>query len=345
MRECDPGLESLLARVRRRLRPPVLIALGSPRQSARLVAELALPDTVCYQMDLFQADRLRGELAGAGPAAIVTTAADLWDMPGPFGAVLFLATAQGERELKRDMVEQAHHVLRPGGLLVVLSDVRRDQFFPPLLKKTYGKVAVEASEAGTVLCSPRGDDKPRRRHEISYHVRRPDADSLVIVSRPGVFGYGRLDDGARALTEVMDIHYGDNVLDIGCGTGAVGILAGLRAGGSGSVKFVDSNTRATALAGLNANAAGLTNYTTISGRRLEGLPDSAFDVALANPPYYAQQSIARLFVEGARRLLRPGGRLYLVTRQADLIEPIVHEHFGRSEMTLRRDYAVYRAKR
>jgi 23S rRNA (guanine1835-N2)-methyltransferase len=108
---------------------------------------------------------------------------------------------------------------------------------------------------------------------------------------------------------------------------------------------VDSNTRATALAGLNANAAGLTNYTTISGTRLEGLPDSAFDVALANPPYYAQQSIARLFVEGARRLLRPGGRLYLVTRQADLIEPIVHEHFGRSEMTLRRDYAVYRAKR
>jgi 16S rRNA (guanine1207-N2)-methyltransferase len=335
-------VRELLAAVRSRLRPPVLIALGSPRRTAELVAELALPDTVCYQMDLFQADRLRAALAEAGQPANVTAAADLWDVPGPFGSVLLPASAQGERELKRDLVEQAYHVLRPGGLLAVLSDVPRDQFFPGLLKKTFGKLSLESSDSGTVLWSPRGDDKPRRRHEIAYHVRRPDAESLVIVSRPGVFSYGRLDDGARALTEVMEIRQGDAVLDIGCGTGAVGIIAGLR---GGSVTFVDSNTRAIALAELNANAAGLTNYHTVAAARLEGLPGSAFDVALANPPYYAQQSIARLFVEGAGRLLRPGGRLYLVTRQADLIEPIVHEHFGRSQMTLCRDYAVYLAKR
>src|SRR5262245_9639988 len=340
-----PPFRELLAPVRRRLRPPVLIALGSPRRVAELVAELDLPDTVCYQMDLFQADRLRSELAEAGQSATVTTAADLWDVAGAFGAVVLPAAAEGERELKRDMVEQAYHVLQPAGLLAVLSDVRRDQFFPSLLKKTYGKVGVESAESGTALWSPRGDDKPRRRHEISYHVRRADAESLVIISRPGFFSYGRLDDGARALAEVMDVRPGDAVLDIGCGTGAVGILAGLRAGTDGSVTFVDSNTRAVALAELNAKAAGLTKFTTVAAARLEGLPEAAFDVALANPPYYAQQSIARLFVEGARRLLRPGGRLYLVTRQADLIEPIVHEHFARSEMTLRRDYAVYRAKK
>src|SRR5262249_7361952 len=163
--------------------------------------------------------------------------------------------------------------------------------------------------------------------------------------RPGFFSYGRLDDGARALTEVMHIRHGDAVLDIGCGTGAVGILAGLRSGAGGSVTFVDSNTRAIALAELNAKAAGLTNYKTVATARLDGLPESAFDVALANPPYYAQQSIARLFVEGGRRLLRPGGRLYLVTRQADLIEPILHEHFGRTKTTLRRDYAVFLARK
>ena len=96
---------------------------------------------------------------------------------------------------------------------------------------------------------------------------------------------------------------------------------------------------------MNARAAGLAGFRTVAAARLEGLPESAFDVALANPPYYAQQSIARLFVEGSHRLLRPGGRLYLVTRQADLIEPIVHEHFGRSGMKLCRDYAVYTAKK
>ena len=145
-----PLSRDLLAAVRQRLRPPVLIALGSPRRAAELVAALGLPDTVCYQMDLFQAERLRAELAEAGQTASVTTAADLWDVPGPFGGLLFPAAAQGERELKRDMVEQAYHVLRPGGLLAVLSDVPRDQFFPPLLKKTYGKVAVEAGKVGAV---------------------------------------------------------------------------------------------------------------------------------------------------------------------------------------------------
>src|SRR5205823_946781 len=147
------------------------------------------------------------------------------------------------------VIEQAYHVLRPAGLLAVLSDVPGDQFFPALIKKTYGKVGLESGEYGTAVWSARGNNKPRRRHEISYHVRRPDADSLVIVSRPGVFGYGRLDDGARALTEVMEIGPGDAVLDIGCGAGAVGILAGLRAGAGGSVTFVDSNARAIALAG------------------------------------------------------------------------------------------------
>jgi 16S rRNA (guanine1207-N2)-methyltransferase len=340
-----PSLRDVLAPVRRRLRPPVLIVLGSPRRVAALVADLTLSDTVCYQMDLFQAERLRTELAEGGQTATVATTADLWEVAGPFGTVLFPTAAQGERELKRDVVEQAYHVLRHDGLLAVLSDAPRDQFFPALLKKTFGKVAQETAEWGTALWSVRGDDKPRRRHEITYHVRRPDAASLVIVSRPGVFSYGKLDDGARALTEVMESRPGEAVLDIGCGTGAVGVLAGLRAGASGSVTFVDSNVRAVALAHLNATAAGLTNFRAVAAARLEGLPESAFDVALANPPYYAQQSIARLFVEGARRLLRPGGRLYLVTRLAELIEPIVHEHFRRSSVVLRRDYAVYRAKK
>src|SRR4051794_37583311 len=138
-------------------------------------------------MDLYQAERLRAELAESRLDATVVTAPDLWDVPGPFASVVFPAAARGERELKRDMVEQAYHVLRPGGLLAVLSDVRGDQFFAPLLKKAFGKVSLDARPAGTVLWSPRADDKPRRRHEVTYHIRRPGAESVVIVSRPGVF--------------------------------------------------------------------------------------------------------------------------------------------------------------
>jgi 16S rRNA (guanine1207-N2)-methyltransferase len=329
----------LLAQARSRIRPPVLIAPAAPRLVADLVVTLGLPGTTCFQFDLFQAERLRDELREIGEAADVLTGADLWEVTSRFATVLLPSPPRGERELKRDLVEQSLQVLDDGGKLVVLSPVPKDQFYPDVMKKTFGKIALESSDLGTVLWSIRHGEKPRRRHEISFHVRE-GGDSLIFVSRPGVFGYGRLDEGARALTEVMQVRPGDTILDLGCGIGAVGIIAARRAGTDSQVTFVDSHCRAVALAELNARANGLTNFTAIAASRLEGLPDRNFDLVLANPPYYAQHGVARLFVEGASSLLVRGGRLYLVTKQADIVGEIFAEQFGEPEIVLRRGYAV-----
>ena len=109
------------------------------------------PATTCYQLDLHQADRLRDELRAIGADAAIAVEPDLWDLPAEFNTVLFPAAVRGDRELKRDMVEQAFHILRPRGLLVVLSPVERDQFFPAVMKKAFGKVALQSGSAGTVL--------------------------------------------------------------------------------------------------------------------------------------------------------------------------------------------------
>lgn len=331
----------LLERGRSRLRPPVLIVGGAPRLVADLVASLGLNGTACFQFDLFQAERLRNELRDVGTDADDLTSADLWNVPARFGSVLIPSPPRGERELKRDLVEQSYHVLADDGRLVVLSPVGKDQLYPALLKKIYGKVALETSPAGTVLWSSRHGDRPRRRHEVSYHVRDGES-SVVILSRPGVFSYGELDNGARALAEAMRVEPGERVLDLGCGVGAVGIVAGRH---GGHVSFVDSHLRAVALAELNARANGLANFECVAAAHLEGFLASSFDVVLANPPYYAQHAVARLFVDGAKRLLKPGGRLYLVTRQADIVGEIVSEAFGEPELELRRGYVVFVATR
>ena len=109
--------------------------------------------------------------------------------------------------------------------------------------------------------------------------------------------------------------------------------------------FVDSNPRAAALAEENARTNGLTDFRVVAAPTLDGLEAGQFHVALANPPYYAQQGVARLFVEGAKRLLRRGGRLYIVTKQADAVGEIVGEHFGEPHVELRRDYAVLSVRR
>src|SRR5204863_7429664 len=110
--------------------------------------------------------------------------------------------------------------------------------------------------------------RTRRRHEITVQARVDEGESLRFLTRPGVFTYGQLDAGARALLAAAEIHPGDRVLDLGCGAGAAGLAAARRAGPEGHITFVDSNLRAIALAEINAQANGLANYRTLAAARL-----------------------------------------------------------------------------
>jgi 16S rRNA G1207 methylase RsmC len=326
-----------------RIEPPALFVLGAPRLVAQLAARLDLPDTACYQMDLHQADRLREELAANGIKASVEVAPDLWDLPAKFNSVIFPSPPRAERELKLDMVDQAQHILQPNGLFVALSPIAPDQFFPKLIKKIYGKVAMTNSAEGTVAWSHRQSEHPRRRHEIVVQARVDEGDSLRFTTRPGVFTYGQLDAGTRALLAAAEVNAGDHVLDLGCGAGAAGLAAARKAGPTGHVTFVDSNTRAVAIAELNAQSEGLANYRTIATARFEDLEAGTFDVVLTNPPYYATESIAHQFVEKSKELLKSGGRLYLVTKQLDAIEPVVVKLFGEPELFESRGYIIIAA--
>jgi 16S rRNA (guanine1207-N2)-methyltransferase len=334
-----PLIEDLTAAAGERLRPPVAIVLGTPHEVAELAVDLP-GEVVCYQMDLFPADQLRDEISNFGAQARVETVPDLWDLPAEFRTVVYPAPRGGERGLKVDMVEQAFHILQPHGSLIVHSPYEDDQFFPAQLKKVFGKVHSPVVSSGRVFWTLRHGDRPRRRHEVTYHARVGPEPALTFVSRPGTFAYGRFDDGARALVETMEIQPGDRILDAGCGCGTNGVFAGKLAGPEGHLVFVDSNVRAVALAEQNARSNDLTRFEAHAAHTLETLPRRSFDVMLANPPYFAQQSIARQFIERGRELLKRGGRFYLVTKQPDAVGPMIAETFGRADVTMRRGYTI-----
>ncbi len=332
-------VHDLLSALGDRLLGPIAIVLGASGHVARLAARLT-GDVVCYQMDLHSARQLQDDLNTFGSGARVVTAPDLWDVPADFRTVIYPAPERGERSLKLDVIEQAYHVLQPRGTFAVHTPRDADQLFPDQVKKVFGRVHHPAAGEGRVLWAQRQEDGPRRRHEISYHVRFGEGPSLVFASRPGVFSFGYFDNGARALVETMDVRPGDRVLDIGCGVGTNGIIAARLAGPNGHVAFVDSNLRAIALTELNARANGVTNFETFASATVEGPPAASFDVVLANPPYFAQQSIARLFIERGRQALKPCGRFYLVTKQPDAIGPFMAETFGATEVVERRGYVI-----
>jgi 16S rRNA (guanine1207-N2)-methyltransferase len=271
----------------------------------------------------------------------VLVAADLWDVPGRYQTLLYPVPEKGERSLKLDMIEQAYHTLQSNGTLIVLSPYEKDDLFRTALKKVFGSGIHEPNvECGSLFWCQRSKEHPRRRHEIVFQVRTTLGRSLRFISRPGVFSYGRLDAGARALVETMEIGTGERVLDMGCGIGSNGIHAALQSGPEGETVFLDSNLRAVALAELNATNAGLTNFRTVAASGLEGLEHNSFDVVLANPPYYGQGTIAERFILDALEALRPGGRLYLVTRQLEAIGTIIAETFGEADAIENRGYVV-----
>jgi 16S rRNA G1207 methylase RsmC len=337
-RKRQSGLREVPAVLRDRVRPPAGLVLGAPAEISHLVGALDLGEPItAYQMDLYAADRLGETL---GEAIRVVTGPDLWDLPADFQTLIYLPARSGDRELKIDMVEQAYHVLRPHGQLLVWSPYEMDAFFPGLLKKVFGKVHSYFTGNDTVLVCHRDGDRPRRRHEVTFQVRVAGGPSCRFLSRPGVFSYGRFDEGARALMESAEIRPGERVLDLGCGVGTNGVFASQRTGPEGHIVFVDSNVRAVALAGLNAQSNGVVRFATFATDRVEGPEEGTFDVVLANPPYYSQGAIARLFVERGRKMLKRKGRFYLVTRQPNEMAAVMGETFDDLEADERRGYVI-----
>jgi 16S rRNA (guanine1207-N2)-methyltransferase len=317
--------------------------LGSPAEVVNLLAGCGTPQATCYQMDLYQAARLRAALLEAGITADVLTKADLWDSPGNYQSAVYLCARGGERELKIDMAEQAFHVLRERGSFLVWSPYEGDLFFPNLLKKVFGKVKVTHADADSVFWTQRDGDRSRRRHEVSFQSKVRGGQSCRFVSRPGTFSYGRFDDGARALVEIARIEAGDRVVDLGCGCGTNGVFAAQRAGANGLIAFVDSNVRAVALAELNARANGVPHFATFASATGEGPEEGTFDVVLANPPYYGAGSIAQLFIERGKALLTSDGRFYLVTRQPNEVAPQMVQTFGEIDALEHRGYTLLSA--
>jgi 16S rRNA (guanine1207-N2)-methyltransferase len=344
-RRKPPSFGQMAGLLEGKLRPPFGIVLGAPNAVTDLVAGLPAGDVTCYQMDLYQAARLRESLAELGLRADVATAPDLWDLPARFQTLLYPVPLGGERALKLDMIEQAYHALAERGTFVVLSPYEKDEFFPQALKKVFGKVHSPMAGHNAVLWCQRGADRPRRRHEMTFQVRVDDDTSYRFVTRPGAFSYGKFDEGARALTEVMRIEAGDRIADVGCGVGTNGILAARRAGPGGFVTFADSNVRAVALTELNAKNLAVCPFEAVASHTMRELANDSYEVALANPPYFAQMTIAALFIQRGKLCLKPGGRFFLVTKQTEHITPLMEEAFGDVEAVENRGYVVYMARK
>lgn len=167
---------------------------------------------------------------------------------------------------------------------------------------------------------------------------------LRLETRPGVFAQHGLDPGTRMLIEAMHVSPTARVLDIGCGSGAIGIVAAKLAP-RGQVTLVDVDVRATRLSQRNLQLNGVTNAEVMLGDGVHDLPAKArFDVVVSNPPTHDGREVLDDLVAGAYKVLKPRGALFLVVNRLLSLRREVARVFGAEEMVATgKGYVVIRA--
>jgi 16S rRNA (guanine1207-N2)-methyltransferase len=255
-------------------------------------------------------------------------------------------------------IRAAFHALRPGGICLLAG--ANDEGIRTALRQmgeVFGEVEVLGYRGGSrvgLAVRPAGDLAepfewldPERFHRFT--IDAPDGP-LTVLSRPGVFSWDRLDAGSRALLETMEIAPDDDVLDLGCGYGPVGLVAARRSI-SGRTVLVDVDSEAVRSARRSAAENGLAERVeVIASDAARTVHDRVFDVVLSNPPFHLEKGtnldIPAQFIRDAAAVLRVGGCLYLVANRTLPYERWLEESFGAYQMVRDgREFKVLRALR
>lgn len=283
--------------------------VGRAQAARHLAAERPHARVTCWYLDQFQ-QLLASEEEQPSNLSLVCQA----DCPtGEFDLAVLPFSMHGEAELTRDVLQSATDRLAMGGKLVVATDNRKDVWLRERLGAWFKKVTRHEFGDATVYVATKHEPLKKLKDFRCEFAFRDRGRLIRALSRPGVFSHRHIDPGARRLLEAAEVAPGLKILDIGCGAGTVSLALAAREPTT-SVLAVDSHARAVECTRLGAHLNGLANVAALLNATGE-YPDAAsFDLAVANPPYYADFEIAARFVAAAHRSLKPGGKLLLVTK-------------------------------
>jgi len=147
--------------------------------------------------------------------------------------------------------------------------------------------------------------------------------SFSMYSDNGVFSKDKFDYGTRVLLESIDIsNLSGKVLDLGCGTGVVGIILGT-INTNIDIDMVDVNERAIALAkeNITLNKVGANVFVS----NVYECVNEKYDYIITNPPIRAGKDVIRKFLLGSFDYLKDSGKLYFVMRKDHGVKSMIKE--------------------
>ena len=135
---------------------------------------------------------------------------------------------------------------------------------------------------------------------------------LAFDTDAGVFSKQHVDPGSELLCKSLPDDLSGDVLDMGCGWGAMTVMT-LARFPKANMTMADVNERALGLAVSNVEKNRMTAKAVLSDgfEKIEG----EFDAVITNPPIRAGKAVIYKMFEDAKAHLREGGSLYLVIRK------------------------------
>jgi len=294
-------------------------------KAADLTPELLKGDVTCHVLDVYH----RHAIEKVHHAKAICSP----HLPeGPWDVVKFKTGPKlMSGELSLDLLQECHRVCSK----VEVDFVGRERDRNDLLNKI------------------KDDPNRVRSFRAEWPASVPGGSRLMFTSYPGCFCHRRLDEGGLALAEVVSREVTNdelrmtncgtvNLLDMGCGCGLVGFLI-KSVVPDVNLTMVDSHSRAIEAVKENAQKFDLPVEAILSDNGTPARLDGTFDVFVGNPPYYSDYRIAEVFLETAKRALKPGGVCYTVVKNAAGLKPVQERYFPSVNVISRRCYSVLKS--
>lgn len=187
--------------------------------------------------------------------------------------------------------------------------------FNDILGPSHSSLAQKKARLVFSHYKPPADDN-RNTSPYPSELSLPELN-LKLSNHANVFSQGGLDIGSRFFIQHFPEQLGEkDIIDLGCGNGLLGILAG-RANPQAHLHFTDESYMAVASAEINMlrhNPDQQANFYV--DNCLDAFANNSADIILNNPPFHQQHvvgdHIARRMFKDAKRVLRPEGELWVV---------------------------------
>ncbi|MEV7559335.1 methyltransferase [Streptomyces sp. NPDC089795] len=285
--------------------------------------------------------------AGIGTAKSTVTLLTTQDPPPERIDVLLVRVPKSLALLEDQLYRLAPHV--HAGTVVVGTGMVKEihtstlRLFEKILGPT--KTSLAEKKARLIFCTPGtpGATRPTSAGPwpLTYTVDEDagSASGLSVVNHAGIFCADRLDVGTRFFLRNLPTNTdGARVVDLGCGNGVVGTAVQAH-DPDAEVVFTDESYQAVASARETYRANIREGRRTAEfhvGDGVAMLSPGSVDLVLSNPPFHSHQATTdatalRMFAQ-SRKVLRPGGELWIVANRHMGYHTHLRRLFGNSEV-------------